>query len=831
VAAATGRDADPDRTPNRRAHSFLQHLERADGLLTAFAAKPQNGSLPGGAGTEAELAVLRERSPAARDLADDFSRTFTRRTEQFRTEVLQPARQVREQPDDVRDDAQLEKQLEEFAAAAEDWRGWLETAAEVWLTRTIDLQDPKVAAALKQFDQATRWERAASLLTEQPRGLLNSLSRQHQVELLGIHAEGARVRWTSTRDADVGRGMDEPAGVGHTDLALGVRSLTESVSETAAAKQPIPGSGPRTAVVLVSDGKHNRGGSPVEIARQCGMRGWPIYAVALGSDRQPADLAMLSTESPKLVYREDQVRGRITFADTLPPGKPFSVRVEHDGLTLWEQPLTTTGAGTRTLEFAFSVREAVAKLLGPQNDTVRQLSVPLALQVRLQPVAGELRQDNNETRLHLRAITRRTKLLLVDGRPRWEMRYLRNLFERDTRWQVSSVLAGEAVGTSQVARGLGDEEFPPDRGKLLEYDLIVLGDISSDSFRDEELQWLKEFVEQRGGGMILVDGARHGLRSVAASTAGELLPVRWLPEDRMNFSAAAQWQLARTAQLLPAFALVSTDSDNDAVWRQLPGPHQALAVEALPGTETLVEIVDAQRTLPVLVTRRLGAGRVLYAACDESWRWRREVADLYHQKFWMQVAQWMMEEPFAVTDPYVSLDVGAAVYEPGDAAEIRVRLRDESGRAILDARAEALLWSEGKIAATVPLETDAGNGGVFRGRSGPLAPGDYAVSVRVGGLADDHFRARTQFRVEPPLGPELADLSGDPTLLDEMCRSAGGRSFREDEAARLVDCLRPLSTQRIVESETALWLSYWWFAPIVIVLGCEWLLRKRTGYL
>ena len=39
--------------------------------------------------------------------------------------------------------------------------------------------------------------------------------------------------------------------------------------------------------------------------------------------------------------------------------------------------------------------------------------------------------------------------------------------------------------------------------------------------------------------------------------------------------------------------------------------------------------------------RPFGAGRVYYHAFDDSWRWRYEVADLYHVKFWNQLASYI----------------------------------------------------------------------------------------------------------------------------------------------------------------------------------------------
>ena len=410
------------------------------------------------------------------------------------------------------------------------------------------------------------------------------------------------------------------------------------------------------------------------------------------------------------------------------------------------------------------------------------------------------------------------------------MRYLRNLFERDPRWETRCVLAGDALEVPELPRGDGENQFPADRAALLEQDLIVVGDIDAQVFRGDELQWLKDFVELRGGGLVFIDGSRQGLKSLAASTVGDLIPVKRLTAGGA-LSAAALWRLTPAGQTLFALRLAADDTDNATLWEKLPPPRQTVLSEAMPGTETLVEIVDAGRVVPALVLRRLGAGRILYSACDETWRWRREVADLHHQRFWMQAAQWLMEEPFAVSDAYVSLDVGSVVYEPGDSATIRVRLRDENGKPIEQASAEALLWRDGQLSHAVALESDTAGGGVYRARTGPLETGAYELGVRVAGFPIDHFRPRTRFRVEPGLGVELVDLTCNRELLEEVCSLTGGQFLREDQFQRLPDLLRPLAANRIVESDIALWQSYWWFVPIMLLLGTEWLIRKRKGFL
>ena len=190
-----------------------------------------------------------------------------------------------------------------------------------------------------------------------------------------------------------------------------------------------------------------------------------------------------------------------------------------------------------------------------------------------------------------------------------------------------------------------------------------------------------------------------------------------------------------------------------------------------------------------------------------------------------------MPRPYAVSDDYVSLDTGPSTYASGDAVDIRARLRGVDGRPATNATVDALLWQDGRIVSTVTLDPDENGGGVYRGRTGRLTEGRYEVSIRASGFSQEVLPARTSFLVQPPESHELELTACNNDLLEEMARSSGGRFLREEEFGELAELLRPLSSGRVIESDTLLWQSYWWFAAVVLLLSIEWLLRKRAGLL
>jgi hypothetical protein len=249
----------------------------------------------------------------------------------------------------------------------------------------------------------------------------------------------------------------------------------------------------------------------------------------------------------------------------------------------------------------------------------------------------------------------------------------------------------------------------------------------------------------------------------------------------------------------------------------------------MPGCEALVNGHDGQRHSPALVMRRYGAGTVLYSAFDESWRWRFEVADLVHQRYWNQITTFVMESPFAIHDRYVSIDTGGFTYQPGQTADLKVRLRDRLGQPVINADAKALLYQDDALVATVPLDDVEHGGGILRGTTQPLDPGTYEVAVEAEGIDESMLDVRAEFVVVGNPSGEMNVLSCNEELLRQMAELSGGQYLREEDAGRLIDLLAPFADSKDESTEFILWRSWYFFVPIVCLFSVEWLLRKRLG--
>jgi uncharacterized membrane protein len=678
------------------------------------------------------------------------------------------------------------------------------------------------ALVLERFDKAARSERVRSLLFEGGEaGLLASLAGRFDIQLLSLENSGVRLLWQSGGGLEkLPSSLPESGGVSTDLLSPGLWQAASPKDESQT-----------TAVILLTDGQHNTQRSPIALAKELGDRRIPVYALGYGAARTPADLAVLSVEAPETVYFEDRVSGTVVLKDEIPPGQEYRVKVECAGRVVWEKTLVTSRRHVVRVPFDFPVADSVREAQGAVAAGERRSVVPLSCSATVVPLAGEREVRNNTADFLVRATTARRKLLLLDGRPRWDSLYVRNLFQRDARWQVNALILGGVDPAERWPRGEQDGMFPSKQEALDAYDAVVLGELPPRSLTETEWQWLADFVAKRGGGLLFADGQRGHLAAHAAATGwplGALLPVEFGAEGEGPSAVEGRLEVTERGLSLGVFALDPGRGDPGAVWRGLRPPQWLARAKALPGSETLLELVGAAGRRPALVWRQFGAGRVAYLAFDETWRWRSEVAEKYQERFWSQLLPAIAEPTFAAGDELLSLDTDRFKYPVGEVAEVRVRLRE----ALLQRGAQegwrAVLWRDGQRVATVALSADGARPDLLLGRTAQLEPGAYSVGVE-SGTGGRELPLRVSFDVGSQAVGELAELALNEELLQRIAEESGGKYLREEFSSQLRERIAALETGRVVETETVLWQSYWWFCAVLLLLSVEWILRKRLG--
>ncbi|HYF34227.1 MAG TPA: VWA domain-containing protein [Prosthecobacter sp.] len=678
---------------------------------------------------------------------------------------------------------------------------------------SMKLEDESADAS----ETAPRFARAERLLLSGPNPLLKKLTETQDVELVLLRGQQTQRVWWHRQ-----KGKDTP---GDMPVSLDVQADMPITNLDSALRDALGPVTPGTALVVLTDGQHNAPGSPEEFAAAMRQANIPIFTVGFGTEVPPPDLSILNVVTAESVFSEENLQGRVLISDSLPAGTPAALRILSGGKTLWEKTFTAEGKGERRFDFSFPVKELPPAPATERDKTLRLLNVQVAAQGERAGIEKTRSNNSREVALHL--LTKKRKVLILDGRPRWETRYIHNHFDRDERWQATLVLDDFAANAQE---GALQKQFPKTREELLTYDLVLLGDLSPARLSPQQIQWLVEFVEKRGGGLIMIDGARRQLRDWAKGGTAPLIPVSWSAIE--SPAGGATWHLTNNGEATQALRLSDSPSANTTLWPSLPPMLWAAQVTPQPASVVLAELrtPNSQSRTAAAVFRQVGAGAVLYLATDELWRWRYQVADLYHQRLWMQLASWIAAPPFQAEDKRLSIGTDRLRYIPGEQSEIRVRVRNPAGELISNAEPRAYLLLDGKEVATLQLEPDPTHFGVYRALTPPLKAGAYEIAIAESASAP-RSDLRLSLRVADTGNPEWATLTMNRPLLESMAAASSGRFLREEQAAtELPNLLQSIDRKQTTVRETLLWSSWWWFGTVIVLLTLEWLLRKRLRF-
>ena len=236
------------------------------------------------------------------------------------------------------------------------------------------------------------------------------------------------------------------------------------------------------------------------------------------------------------------------------------------------------------------------------------------------PLAGELLTDNNQQTAPISIREEKLRVLVIESTPRWEYRYLRNALSRDSEVDVSCLLLHPSL--SKQGGGNQDyiKQFPTGLEELAVFDVVFLGDVGlgEGQLTAQQCRRLKGLVEHQASGLVFMPGMDGRQFSLLETELSELYPVvldaaqpsGWGSRTPQHFELT---ELGRRSLLT---RLADTPAENFEVWEGLPGfQWYAPVLRARPGSEVLAVHHDNSNQygrLPLLATRTLGAGKVLF---------------------------------------------------------------------------------------------------------------------------------------------------------------------------------------------------------------------------
>ena len=637
------------------------------------------------------------------------------------------------------------------------------------------------------------------------------------------------VRWSlvcaGTHDGDLDPALltsNDPAAPAALAALAAVASgsaspIADSLEKVVAHTRP-------DALVVVTDGRITDGAGYARLVEAWRGKGVPVAVLVAGTAAVVPDLALdeVVINREAALNEREPVVVRVSHRG-LPPG-PLRVTLRVDD----EPPQTLTVAQSTTTDPAvMATTEARAEVVFKKEGSSR-------LAVRVE--SGEATDPHRrhvEQSVTVAVRERKLSILLLDSRPRYEVRYLREAFKRDRTVSVHAYLA---EGRWRRWGNEGPDRLPLSAADLAGYDVVLLGDLGPDSFRAADLTNLEAAVRKGGTGLVWLPGETGATAGFTGQKLGELLPADVGDATTLGRGYLGSPRLLSRTDTAKRMGLLEPAAGADGTttidWEQLPRLLGAAQLGTIkPGGEILAQDQDGK---PLVVTRAFGVGRSVLIGVDDTWRWRRWVGDRFLHRFHSQLLRfaaanhrgdrrsWRLSANPRRTAPGEPITVSLSPLRPDAEIPDKVvaRLVPSTTQT---ASAERPDTAPALREMLVPLVRD-GDG--FSARLAAPAAGTWEVQLAAG---PDLKAIETSDLLVVPSGAERRDLRADRQALADWATAAGGTVTIHDDVADLIAHLP--KDLRHAEQHTAilgLWDTWWAFALIIALFAIDWSLRRAN---
>ena len=596
-------------------------------------------------------------------------------------------------------------------------------------------------------------------------------------------------------DKDKSLSLPEPPKPGAERTRLG-EAVTSLIEESAG--RPIAG------IVLLTDGQNTAGTSLAQASFTARRSGTPVFGVPVGSDARLKDVAVVDLFSPGAASVSDQPRISATIQSFGFDEKTVDVVLKENEVEIERKPLQLSSSEQQHLDFTYKAERVGLHVLT----------------VEVSPSPGEALLVNNKARTTLRVTDEKLKVLLVDGLPRWDFRFLRNAAQNDRGLTVESLLESESLQDGNR------KSLPDDFEGYNDYAAVVLGDVTPKWFTPTKQQALLRAVREKGLGLIIAAGPRALPHTYLSAAIEPLFPVLVEPGPGRIAPGYEAYRLDLTSagRTSEVTRLYDDDHRNDVQWSELPEFHwTANVVRLKPGATALAvnrTLANDYGQVPMVSVQRAGEGTALFLATDSTWHWRQNVGDRYFYKFWGQAIRHVARRPGG--KDRIRLEASPLQSPPGEETTLTLtgNLSEPSVEISLERSGAA---GERTTATLLRDENFQGTSSRYIGRVKNSKEGVYTA---------------TYAHAEPQAAVDFAVLEGSEEFqhpevnreaLDALAAATGGAVVGLHELEKIPPLLKGETSFRPLRKQQELWDRWFVLAAAVLLYCLDVGLRRWMG--
>jgi uncharacterized membrane protein len=579
---------------------------------------------------------------------------------------------------------------------------------------------------------------------------------------------------------------------------------------------------PLAGLVVISDGADTAEDALGKSLLALKSQGVPVFTVGVGRETLARDIQIGRVSTPRFALKGTTLMIDVLISHTGFAGQTVTLDVEDDGRIVGSQQVKLPDDGSAaTARVRFTVADPGARVF----------------RFRVAPQDGELVTENNAREAMIDVRDRREKILYFQGEPRYDVGFILRAVAKDENLQV--VLLQRTADNKFYRRNIdGADEltagFPKTREELFAYRGVILGSIEAGAFTGDQLQMLAEFVDRRGGGLMMLGGARSFSEGGYAGTAvGDVLPLVLDQGQRSPQLLRLTVKPTRAGAGHGVTQIAESEAKSQEQWDFLATLEPKVttlnaATATKPGATLLLAGTDEARVeRPVLAFQRYGRGKAFAFTLQDSWLWQMHAAisveDMTHEYLWRQLLRALVDGVPDVVEPHLTDRV-----EPGESITLRADIVDKGFVELNDASVVAHVTRPDGTVVDVPMQWSGERSGEYLATVPAAGQGSYEARIEASrggqtiGSTMAHVRAA-------PGDAEYFDATMHATTLRRIAEETGGRFYTAETMQGLAEDLRYTGRGVTTVEERELWHLPIVFILLVGLLCAEWGYRRSVG--
>lgn len=632
-------------------------------------------------------------------------------------------------------------------------------------------------------------------------------------ELKGLAGKSARMRVktfaTKLEDCPLGEPRKlKPDGTGTDIIQAGVEAM--DAARATGVKL--------TGALVVSDGRRTVSTKLDSLVSKARTLDVPFHVLPIGGEVATRNLAVKASRRDVVGFVGQRTRvAGIVSCDGFDKVAPM--------ITLTDLA-SGSEVASRRVELERGKTQTVSFELTPGK--VGRVKYRLAVK----PFDEESSVVDNSADLEVTALDKKIKVLLVEGAPSWDTKFLAQLLRRQPHMEVTSAHRLSAKRYFRVESGSSEVQdssatvFPDTPEDMAALDVIVFGKGAEYFLTPPRIALLKEFMREHGGCVVFARGKPY---SGSFPELGFAEPVEW------GGPVGAEFRLVPTRHGADVGLFGgSLPGADDPVWQRLPligGASSCPVVK--PFSQILAEgrrqtSEAGESRFPVIIALRHGKGASLAVNADGFWKWdffpSSGDSHRMYSEFWTGLLEWCLEFSDFIPGMNYSLSLSSAIVNPGEPVKARISSRSKRPGATQAPTLKVL--KDGAVVQE--LSPGAVDGQTWEAVFSLDDSGERVVEASFPGEASDKVAVSLSVARPPSEGD---NLSADRGFLERLAVETGGDVVARGALKELVARLEGGGDQAIPEK--AVWESSWnrwWVLCLAMALfGAEWTIRRRSG--